>query len=54
MGKFKQMINELADNRYWMEEDDDYPVSDWKYEVRNDDTRLGYWEWVGAKRESDS
>lgn len=27
----------------------DYPVSDWQYEVANDDTRQGYWEWVAAK-----
>ena len=26
----------------------DFPVSDWRYEVANDDTRLGYWEWVQA------
>jgi hypothetical protein len=24
----------------------DYPISDWKYEVANDDTRQGYWGWV--------
>ncbi len=23
-----------------------YPVEDWAYEVSNDDTRLGYWDWV--------
>ncbi len=26
-----------------------YPVEDWKLEVENDDTRLGYWEWVEAR-----
>lgn len=26
-----------------------YPVADWKYEVANDDTRLGYREWVEAQ-----
>ncbi len=31
--------------------DPDYPVADWQYEVANDDTRLGYWEWVEAQRE---
>ena len=30
--------------------DAQFPVSDWKYEVANDDTRLGYKEWVAAKR----
>ena len=24
----------------------DIPVEDWKSEVANGDTRLGYWEWV--------
>lgn len=24
----------------------DYPVLDWVNEVSNDDTRLGYWDWV--------
>ena len=28
-----------------------YPVGDWQYEVANDETRLGYWEWVEAQRE---
>lgn len=23
-----------------------YPLVDWAWEVQNDDTRLGYWEWV--------
>lgn len=35
-------------------EDPRYPVSDWKYEVANDDTRSGYWEWVAARMSSDS
>uniref|UniRef100_A0A6M3LT21 Uncharacterized protein n=1 Tax=viral metagenome TaxID=1070528 RepID=A0A6M3LT21_9ZZZZ len=29
----------------------DFPVEDWMHEVSNDDTRLGYWEWVRAKIE---
>jgi len=33
-------------------EDPDWPVSDWKYDVQNDDTRLGYWEWVEHNKES--
>ena len=24
----------------------DYSREDWKYEVENDDTNLGYWDWV--------
>lgn len=29
----------------------EYPRDDWKYEVINDDTQLGYWEWALAKAE---
>ena len=32
-------------------EDPDYPVSDWKYQIENNDTRRGYWDWVEAQRE---
>lgn len=31
-----------------------YPKSDWRYEVANDDTLLGYWEWVAMRLEVDS
>ena len=31
-----------------------YPKVDWQYEVANDDTVLGYAEWVEHKVESDS
>ena len=34
-------------------EDPDYPLADWKYQVANDDTRLGYWEWVESEKEFD-
>lgn len=36
---------------HW-DEDPEYPVEDWKIEVDNDDTRLGYKEWVLHQRES--
>lgn len=26
-----------------------HPVDDWKTEVANDDTRLGYWAWVSSR-----
>ena len=32
-------------------DDQDYPVSDWKYQIENNDTRRGYWDWVEAQRE---
>lgn len=43
-------IEALADRHggYWGAHPD-YPVADWQYEVANDDTRRGYWEWVEAK-----
>lgn len=28
-----------------------YTLEDWKLEVANDDTRLGYWDWVEAREE---
>ena len=28
-----------------------WPVSDWRNEVADDDTRLGYWGWVSARLE---
>lgn len=35
-------------------DDPDYPISDWKYEVQNDDTRLGYLAWIERQRERDA
>lgn len=29
----------------------EYPVSAWRYQVNNDDTRAGYWEWVASELE---
>ena len=31
--------------------DPDFPVGDWQYEVSNDETRQGYWEWVEQKKD---
>lgn len=31
---------------YWDGEYSERPISDWKVEVTNGDTRLGYWEWA--------
>ena len=28
-----------------------FPKEDWKYEVMNEDTVLGYWEWISHKIE---
>jgi hypothetical protein len=38
-----------APTDHWAD-DDEFPVSDWRYEVANDDTRLGYRDWVGECR----
>lgn len=35
---------------YWGEHPD-YRVADWGYEAGNNDTRLGYWDWVVDKEE---
>jgi hypothetical protein len=29
-----------------------YPLADWKYEVANNDTKRGYWEWVANQIEN--
>ena len=36
------------------EEHKDFPISDWRYEVANGDTMLGYMEWVEHKVEEKS
>ena len=28
-----------------------HPVEDWQYEVANNDTRLGYWDWVALRED---
>lgn len=33
-------------------EDPEFPVADWQYEVQNNDTRLGYHEWVEHRKEA--
>lgn len=35
------------------DEDTKYPAKDWQHEVGNDDTRLGYLEWVEHHREAE-
>lgn len=31
----------------------DHPLEDWRYEVANDDTRQGYWDWVAKRVEEE-
>lgn len=33
---------------YW-EERPEHKLETWQYEVANDDTRMGYWDWVDAR-----
>lgn len=35
---------------FWGEHPE-FPVVDWKYDVDNGDTRLGYWAWVASRIE---
>lgn len=41
---------------YWEGEHPDFPLEDWKLEVRDDNTRLSYWEWAFCyvQRENES
>ena len=43
------LLSDLADNYDYWDEHPDFPSSDWRYEVANEDTREGYWFWVAAK-----
>jgi hypothetical protein len=36
------------------EEDPSFPRSEWADEAGNDDTLLGYWDWVEAQKEQES
>jgi hypothetical protein len=40
------LAENLADHHGYWEEHPIYPLEDWRYEVENGDTRLGYWEWI--------
>ncbi len=46
----------IDDNLYadglWGEHPD-FPSEDWRYEVNNEDTVLGYWEWCTHKEEEE-
>lgn len=47
-------VEELTEDHggYWGEHPE-YPLNDWKYEVENNDTRSGYWDWVYNKVSND-
>jgi len=43
-----QTFIDNLDEGYWGEHPV-HSVADWRYEVANNDTRQGYWEWVLAR-----
>lgn len=43
--KLQQFIDSQP-NGYWTDRPE---LEDWLYEVRNGDTRQGFWEWLVAK-----
>lgn len=47
--KFRE-TPEIEGLGYW-DEHLDYTLEDWQSEVANDDTRLGYWDWVLCQME---
>lgn len=46
------MNEEDISGGYW-NDNNEYPIEDWKYEVANNDTRRGYHEWIEACIERD-
>ena len=42
----------LEPRRSHWDEVEGHPVQDWRYEIANDDTRLGYLAWVEAREEN--
>jgi hypothetical protein len=48
------LMPELDDDAEGVEEDPEFPRSDWRYDVINDDTKLGYLQWLKNKREAAS
>jgi hypothetical protein len=42
----------LADKLGYWSEHPDYPVTDWQYNVREGNTRLGYWAWIASNIEA--
>jgi len=53
----QKLLNILAEETqpkvdYWSS-DPQFPVETWQWEVSEDATRMGYWDWVDYKRESE-
>ena len=54
--KIQNLLNEMDKvdkvliKNTW-DEDEEYTRSDWKFAVTNEDTQLGYWDWVEHTKE---
>ena len=47
------MLEVTAAKDIW-EEDPEYLADYWRYEVQNNNTRLGYWDWVDTQKEAEA
>lgn len=48
---FDDAMEGFFESNYY-NEDPDFPKGDWRYEVSNGETQLGYKEWLKQKREA--
>lgn len=48
MSEQARRFMEMNDLSYW-DEHPGHPVGDWKAEVANGDTRMGYWDWAESR-----
>lgn len=48
-GRYSKPLRETVDDLWSSHEQ--FPKEQWKAEVANDDTHLGYWEWVESQLE---
>jgi hypothetical protein len=46
-----KVLNVTEPESCW-DEHADYPVADWRHEVAEDNTRLGYIDWVNHQQEA--
>lgn len=51
MDELVEMFDPLPRNREYWDDDPTYPFEDWQLEVRNNDTRQSYEEWLVSQRE---
>lgn len=51
MSEFHHEADVLRKTNVWSEHKE-YPRQDWQYEVANNNTNLGYWEWLSHRLET--